>query len=196
MAVIPMPASPAPQTEEWTLTQPSEANRSEFTGRRRVTILPEAPRWSTKVTLPSILGEAAVRPWRSFLARLQGRVNAFKLVAVEAPQFVSPGQVVVNGAGQTGFTLATRGWTADAYIGDGYFVTVGDQLLQVVGRTIASGGLATLSIMPQLRAPTVDGAAVEVRLPYALVSLAEDKAGWTTKPGPEYSIEIAVEEAF
>jgi hypothetical protein len=115
---------------------------------------------------------------------------------VEGRQFEAPGIVLVDGAGQTGFSVATRGWTAGTYIKD-VFVTVGDQLVLVAGRVIAGpDGKAVLPIMPHLRAPTTDGARVEVQRPYAVVSLADDQAGWSVKPGPEYSISFDVEEAF
>jgi len=194
--LITMPASPVPSSVDWRLRQPTQANRSEFTGRRRVTILAEAPRWSAQVKLPAIRGEKAVRPWRTFLARTQGQANSFRLEAVEGAQFAGPGIVVVDGAGQTGFTLATKGWRPDTYIQD-VFVTVADQLVQVVGRVIAgTDGRAVLPIMPHLRLPTVDGVAVEVVRPYALVSMAGPEAGWLVDVGQRYSVEFAVEEAF
>jgi len=41
--LIPMPAAPIAANIEWTLDQPGQVNRSEFTGRRKVTILAAAP---------------------------------------------------------------------------------------------------------------------------------------------------------
>jgi hypothetical protein len=43
--LITMPASPVAATIDWSLDQPGESNRSEVTGKRRVTLLPAAPRW-------------------------------------------------------------------------------------------------------------------------------------------------------
>ena len=37
--MIPMPSWPVPRKIEWSLDQPAQANRGEFTGKRRVTLL-------------------------------------------------------------------------------------------------------------------------------------------------------------
>lgn len=197
--LVAMPQFPRAAAKiEWKLRQPSQMNRGEFTGYRRVTILAEAPRWTAHVEYPPIIGERAARPWRSFFAQLQGRAGTFQLVACEAPQVEVFQQVVVDGAGQTGNTLATRGWQAGAWLGNGMFVTVGDRLHQVVATSPIAGadGKVTLSIIPYLENDLADGVTVETRLPWALMSLSDDSAGWSVGTNQQYAIAFDCEEAL
>lgn len=198
MITVALPERPVAAKIDWRPRQPAQVNRSEFTGRSRSVILAEAPFWAAGVTYPTIIGEAAFRPWRSALMRLQGRANAFRLVAVEGPQHQVAQAVVVDGAGQTGYSLAVRGFEPGEYMLDGMFVTVGDRLLQVVADTVQAGadGKLTLSVMPHLPAGLADGAEIETRLPWALMRLAQDQQGWTVDRGQQYSVSFDCEDAL
>ncbi|GAM00569.1 hypothetical protein [Sphingomonas parapaucimobilis] len=198
MIIVPMPTSPTAASEiPWKLKQPSQSNRG-WKGKRRTTILPEAARWSAEVDMPVIRGEASFRPWRSFLAQLQGRANAFKLVAVEGPQFKFHQVVVIDGTGQKGGTLKTRGWQPGARLLDGMFITAGDRLLQVIGDhpIVGADGKLTVTVLPTIPEGLADGAHVEVRLPYALMSLDTDEQGWTVGVGQQYKVSFPVVEAL
>lgn len=198
MIIVPMPRAPKAAREiPWKLKQPSQSNRG-WKGKRRTTILPETPRWSAEVEMPPILGEAAMRPWRSFFAQLQGRANAFKLVAVEKPQFRFHQVVVVDGAGQKGGVLNTRGWMPGSQLLDGMFITAGDRLLQVIGNhpIVGADGKLAVTVLPIIPEGLPDGGAVEVRQPYALMSLATDEQGWTVSPGQQYKVAFPCEEAL
>ena len=196
MVVIDLPASPVAAEIAWSLRQPSISSRSEWSGARRTTILPQAPRWTAKVKLPTITGEAKVLPWRAALARLQGRANAFRLIACERPQLREAPSIVVNGAGQSGTSLSTRGWPEGVYVLPGMFVTHRDRLHQIVEVSATSGATRTLTLLPYLSAATVDGERVEVLRPYGLMSLLSDEAGWMVGVGQRYDIGFDCEEAF
>lgn len=86
MAIIPMPASVRIKTIEWLLSRPAQVNRSHWTGRDQVVADPWHGRWSAEAELAPIVGAAGMLAWRSFLAKVKGRINPFRLVAVEAPQ--------------------------------------------------------------------------------------------------------------
>jgi hypothetical protein len=86
MAVITLPDNNF-RSAQWTLVQPTQVNRSEFTGARQVMQLPGASYWRASVEHVPIKGEANVRAWRSFFARLQGQVNTFRLIASEGAQY-------------------------------------------------------------------------------------------------------------
>lgn len=197
MARIDLPSSPAPAGVEWELDQPAQRNEAEFTGVARVTYLPAAPRWYAKAKLPAIVGEANVLDWRAFVIDLDGIVNCFRLVACERDQItgVAP---VVDGAGQGGLRLATRGWGAPGLkLKRGQFVTVNDQLLMLMAPVVADAdGRATLSFKPYLRFAPADGAGLEVRRPYALVSSVDTRNGWKVGIGQNYEITFDVREAF
>jgi hypothetical protein len=197
MALITFPATPTPAEIAWSLRQPTQVNRSEWTGRRKATILAGAARWMAQVTLPPLLGEKAVMQWRAFLAQCQGQAHWFRLVAVENIQ-ISGVTVLVNGAGQAGYSVATDGWgAAGTKMKAGQFATINDQLLQLAADVVANGsGQATLSFCSFLRIPTTDNAAIEVGKPYALMSMTEDTNGWTVGRGQQYAISFGCEEAF
>lgn len=197
MLIIDLPRTPIAAKVEWKPRQPSQMNRSEFTGATRSTILATAPFWAASVSYPIIVGEAAFRPWRSALMRLQGRANAFRLDAVENDQVRLLQSVVVDGPAQQGYTLATRGWQAGVYLRDGMFVTVGEDLLQVVGDTAIAGadGKLVLQLMPHIPAAVADGVAVETRRPWALMRMATDQQGWSVDVGQLYSIAFDCEQA-
>jgi hypothetical protein len=186
------PAAPAEVT--WKLRQPSQANRSEFTGARRVTILAEAPRWTAQVKYPPIIGREAFRPWRAALAMMQGRAGTFRLGAGEGAQQFS-GSPVVDGIGQIGTTLRLRGCGPGSSAKQGWSLTVDDRLHEIVGAGIAGAdGKLTVSVIPYV-AGLPDGAVVELVRPYGLMSLSDDEAGWTVGAGQKYDIAFNCEEA-
>lgn len=195
--LIPFPPAPVPAKIEWAIDQPAQVNRSEVTRARRVVLLAAAPRWQAKVTLPEIRGEAAVLDWRAFVVDCDGVANSFRLVACEGPQLAGNPEVRVAGAGQQGFRLRTSGWgAAGLRLKRGQFVTVGEQLLMLTAPVIVDAdGQATLSIKPYLRAAPADGAAIEVRLPYAVMSMSDPKNGWAVGIGKTYAVGFDCEES-
>jgi hypothetical protein len=197
MSDIPFPAYPVPAEIDWKLRQPTQVNRSEFTSRRRATILPIAPRWTAAVKLPTIQGERNVLPWRAFFALCEGQAYSFNLVAVENVQ-ISGVTVRVNGSGQYGSTLITDGWgAAGTKLLAGQFATVNDQLLQLVAPVVANGaGQATLNFRAMLRLTPADNALIEVAKPYAVMALADDTNGWVVGKGQQYTVGFNCEEAF
>jgi hypothetical protein len=197
MTILTLPVAPKIATVEWTLTQPTQANRSEFTGARRVVILAVAPRWSAKVKFVRAVGEVHIKPLRAFLAALQGQAGRFYLRMGETAQIsAAGGAVVVDGAGQGAYTLATRGWNGGTMLGAGDFVTVGGQPLQLVAPAVPDAdGRAMLYFAPYLRSSPADGDAVEVVNPCAIMSLTGDAAGWSVSPGQVYDVSIDCEEA-
>ncbi|OWK27583.1 hypothetical protein [Sphingomonas dokdonensis] len=196
--LITFPAAPVPATIEWAIDQPAQVNRGEFTGRRRATILAAAPRWFATVTLPPILGEDRVLDWRAFVVDLDGVANSFRLVAVERDQLPAGVAVSVDGAGQGGLQLATKGWGAPGLkLKRGQFVTVGDQLLMLRAPVIAdAAGKAILSLKPYIRLTPADGAPIEVRRPYAVMAMSDTRNGWSVGIGQNYAISFQCEEAF
>jgi hypothetical protein len=203
MAVIPLPtASRFAKHIEWTLDRPAQVNRSAWTGHVQVLATPWQGRWSAKVDLVPIIGEANVRLWRSFLARLKGQVNTFRLPATEGLQSAIAHATVAAtaAAGATSLALANADAAGVAIaLLDGHMVTVNDQLLQLVGDGVFNGGTGqtTITFEPPLRAAATAATAVETRAPTCLVALTGTSVGWSADPGKIYTIgSLTVEERF
>ncbi len=195
--LIPMPAAPIAANVDWMIDQPGQANRGEFTGKRRVTILTAAPRWYATVTLPPILGEAQVLDWRAFVVDCDGIANSFRVIACEGDQITGV-DVRVVGAGQGGHQLVTTGWgAAGQKLRRGQFFTSGDQLLMLTAPVVAdANGRAVLSFKPYIRFSPANDAPIEVRRPYAVMSMSDPKNGWKVGIGQNYGVSIACEESF
>lgn len=195
--LITMPASPVAANIDWDIDQPGQANRAEFSGKRRVTLLTAAPRWYAKVTLPPIIGEARVLDWRAFVVDCDGIANSFRVVACERAQITGVA-VSVKGAGQSGKSLVTKGWgTAGQKLMRGQMVTINDQLLMLQAPVVAdANGEAMLTFKPYIRFIPANGAAVEVARPYAVMSMSDPKNGWKVGIGQNYAVSFDCEEAF
>lgn len=196
--MITMPSKPVPAKIRWDIDQPAQVNRGEFTGKRRVTQLSAAPRLYASVTLPAIIGEDRVLDWRAFVVDCDGVANKFPLIACERPQLTGDPKVTVDGAGQGGHTLKTKGWgSAGLKLRRGQFATVGEQLLILMADVVADEqGKAELRFKPYLRVIPADDEPVAVRRPYAVVSMSDPKNGWAVDVGQDYDITFACEEAF
>lgn len=196
--LIAIPTDPVASDIEWTIDQPGQVNRGEFTGKRRVTLLAAAPRWYAKVTLPPITGESRVLEWRAFVVDCDGVANSFRLIACERDQIAGSLDVRVLGANQGGHALITSGWgAAGAKLKRGQFVTLGDQLLMLNAAVVAdANGNATLSVKPYIRVVPADQASIEVKRPYAVMSMADPKNGWKVGIGQKYGVSFDCEEAF
>lgn len=195
--LIPFPASPVPAKVEWAIDQPGQANRGEFTGTRRVTLLSAAPRWYAKVTLPQIRGEDRVLDWRAFVVDCDGIANRFRLIACERDQ-VPATTVFVRGGGQYGHQLLTAGWDqVGRRLRRGQMVTVNDQLLMLTGPVdVNEAGEALLSFKPYLRYVPADNLMVEVRRPYGVMAMSDPRNGWAADIGQSYAVAFDCEEAF
>jgi hypothetical protein len=196
MAIIPMPTGGI-RSIRWQFLQPSQVNRSAWTGRRQVVALPGAARWEASVELRPMLSDSDVSLWRGFLARLRGQQNTFRLRAVEQAQ-ISGVTPLVNGGGQAGYTLSSDGWgSAGTKLLAGQMITIDDQLIPLGADVVANGaGQATLTLESKLRAPPADNATIIADWPTAIMALATDTIGWSVDPGRIYGFSFDCEEAF
>lgn len=196
MTTITFPSSPKPSGMSWRLVQPAQQNMSEWTGARQV-LASGRGWWECNVTLPPIVGEAAVNPWRAFFGLARGAANDFQVPVNEIAQSSSTATPLVNGAGQTGRSLNTDGWpNSTAVLSAGQFVTIGNQLLQLTADVTSNGsGQATLSFEPAIRVSPADNAAIEYKNPYALMYFVENP-GYSVEPGLIYSLTLNLRESF
>jgi hypothetical protein len=188
MAIQTFPAGARIRRIEWRLERPAQVHRSAYTGKRVVVANPWFGRWLAKVELSPIVGEANVLQWRAFLGILRGQIHTFRLPVTERPQNSNAGVTVSSTAAQ-GATSMTLAGAATALL-PGQFITVNEQLLQVV--SVAG---AAVTFEPRLRVQATAGTGVITSEPYALVSLAGDSSGWAVDAGQLYGIGFEVEEA-
>ena len=196
MTTITFPSSPKPSGMSWRLVQPAQQNMSEWTGARQV-LASGRGWWECSVTLPPIVGEAAVNPWRAFFGLARGAANDFQVPVNEIAQSSSTATPLVNGAGQTGRSLNTDGWpNSTAVLSAGQFVTIGNQLLQLTADVTSNGsGQATISFEPAIRVSPADNAAIEYKNPYALMYFVENP-GYSVEPGLIYTLSLNLRESF
>jgi hypothetical protein len=175
---------------QWTLARPAQVNVSAWTGRRTVISDPWHGKWSARVELAAIVGEANVRAVRSFLARCRGTLNTFRLYATENAQNANLGVTVGSTAAAGATSMSLAGFSSSLL--DGQFVTINGQLLQVIADQ--SGALITFE--PPLRQQATAGTAVVTSRPYALVYMSSASLGWSADVGQLYGISFEVEEAI
>lgn len=196
MTTITFPSSPKPQTLAWKLVQPAQANVSSWTGRRQV-IASSRGWWECELTLPPIVGTSNANAWRSFLAKTQGSANDFQVPVDPTAQSSAVASPKVNGAGQTGRSIATDGWPiSTTVLQAGQYITIANQLLQLTADITSNGsGQATISFEPPIRVPTSDNADIEFKNPYCLMYLIE-KPAMSVEPGYVYSLSLSLRESF
>lgn len=195
MAVITVPASLRIASIAWDLEREAQVNRSQWSGSEQVIANPFLSRWYAKVELTPILGEANVLAVRAFLGQLKGRLNSFRLIAVENAQ-TPAGSPTVNSSASAGATsLAVTGFPSGTF-NAGRFITVNNQLLMVTTDTSLSGGAGTLPLHAPLRQAATAGTAIEARYPYALMALADSITGWSVGKGQLYGVSLSCEERY
>ncbi|MCC3606983.1 MAG: hypothetical protein JGK24_28110 [Microcoleus sp. PH2017_29_MFU_D_A] len=196
MATVTFPSSPNPNGMSWRLIMPSQTNISDWTGRRQ-TIASGRGWWECQLSLPPIVGTANVNAWRSFIAKSRGRANDFQIPVDATAQSAATATPLVNGAGQTGRTLATDGWPlSSTVLVAGQFVTINNQLLQLTENVTSNGsGVATLTFEPPIRTSPADNAAIEYKNPYCLMHFVEEPT-LSVENGYVYSLSLNLRESF
>jgi len=192
-----------PSEVSWRLRALTQTHESPFDGTQQTLALPGA-RWVATITWPSLM-EADRRTFEAFLASLQGRAGRFYY----GPAFhgvrraTGTGTILINGASQSGSTLAVDGFGAAAQafsIGDwlSYADTTGRRRLhQVTATTAANGsGEASVPIVPPIRRAGADNAAVEITSPTGVFMLVDDEVGLTTRPPLIGSVTLSIVEAL
>ena len=159
------PASFSAMTQSpWTASQQVQLNQGQM--------------WTISVDYPP-MNENDARDWLSTLLAMRGQYGT---VLFGNPRMRSPrgnwgSAPTVDGAGQTGQTLAVGGLPANAIIRAGDFFQIGEdssaKLHTVVQDATANGsGAVTLDIWPRLRSMPTNGEALTTSNPRGLFRLA------------------------
>ena len=146
-------------------------------------------RWAVDVTIPLMRTEPDGRTWAAALA--QAKVNGVAMwfrqdgLTIGVP--AASGTPLVNGAGQSGTTLAVKGFRAGYPIRQGQFFSIYNggryYLHMATAVTVADGGgLASVPIFPMLRISPADNAACHFAKPMIQGSLAGNEQAWVRLP--------------
>jgi hypothetical protein len=200
MSLISMPTTPpAPQTVDWTLNDIVAINISSFSGQQQTQDW-QAGWLEASVSMPPIQhGDA--QAWAAFFMACRGMANTFLFgdpLAV-APRGTGSGTPLVNGSSQSGFSLATKGWTASAsgVLLPGDWIQVGQRIYRVLVAASSDGsGHATLSIWPQLREFYMDGDAITLTNTKGVFRLKSNTRKFSITEARFYGFQFEIREAI
>ena len=160
--------------------------------------------WSLEVGLPP-MRRVLAEPWLSFLIGLGGRRGTFLMgdPDARAPRGSASGSPVVDGASQSGQTLATRGWVPNTsgvlLAGDYIQIGAGGSARLYKLLTDANSdatGDATLDVWPRLRGAPPDNTPIVTSDCVGLFRLADNATPWDTNAASVYGIAFEAREAL
>jgi hypothetical protein len=188
-----------PSQFEWALASNTQTFTSPLSGAIQTLEMPGA-RWTVSFSLTA-MDAADAAQWRAFTAQLRGQAGRFYLwnMARPTPRGIATGTPVVSGAGQTGNTLVTSGWTPSTtgILKTGDFFGVNGELKLLVADAASNGsGVATLTFEPPLRSSPPNASALTTNKPTATFKLDESVSRWVTNAPALDSISIAATEVW
>jgi hypothetical protein len=176
---------------------------SPFTGQQQVYKHP-GQWWEAELTFPP-MKRADAEEVAAFLLKLNGRFGTFLMgdPVNTHPRGIGSGVPVVDGAGQTGNQLNTKGWTP----GITGILKAGDWVQLGTGQTTRlhkvlddvdsdSNGEATLTLFPDLRSSPLDNAILTITNPKGIWRLSTNDIDYNIQTGQFYGITLACMEAL
>lgn len=179
---------------------------SPFTYKQQV-MQHQGARWEADVSLPPTQ-RADAEEWIAFLISLKGQYGTFLMgdpmgATPRGSASSAPGTPLVNGANQTGETLAIDGLPNNAtnYLRAGDYIQLGtgatSRLHKVLENASSNGsGEATLSIWPALRESPSDNAAVTVSNTKGVFRLATSESSFSINEASFYGLTFTAFEAI
>lgn len=159
--------------------------------------------WEMAWRLPP-MKRANAEAWVAFLLSLNGKEGSF-LAGPDypgtSPRGTWAGAPLVNGASQTGKTLAVDGFTAAATVkaGDWFQLSSGSssRLHKIMQDGTANGsGQLNLEIRPRLRESPADNAALTSSSPKGVFALDSNVVEWSIELAQIYGIQFAAIEVL
>ncbi|OOZ41673.1 hypothetical protein BOW53_03060 [Solemya pervernicosa gill symbiont] len=140
-----------------------------------------AQRWAFTIRWPK-LSHQEVRQVMAFINTQRGAFHTFEVVmpVLSDPQGAASGTPLVDGAGQTGNAINTRGWTPSITVlmaGDKVRFNGHSKVYEVTADALSDGtGLAALALYPPLMASPADGEALTVTdVPFTVRASNKDR---------------------
>lgn len=186
-------------------TNVTAISMSPFTFKQQV-VSHAGQRWEAEVSMPP-MSRADAEEWISFLVSLRGQLGTFTLgdpsgATARGSASSAPGTPLVNGASQTGGSLAIDGCTASAtgYLKAGDYIQLGSgssatlhKILQDVNTP--SGGDVTVDIWPHIRTAPADNSTVVVSNAKGLFRLSQNQTSWSIDEATIFGVNFACVEA-
>ena len=189
-----LPSSPGFTAVRMRAVNLTGRSKSTFTGQQQVTQW-AGEWWEGEYELPPMT-RADAEAWIVFLLKLRGGVGTM-LLPPEKPARTAQGTasgVTVNGAGQTGTTLAMSG-SGTLVAGD--WIQVGTGATASLHKVLVGGTLGfTADIFPRLRTPPSSGSTVVVSNAVGLFRLDENFAEWDVNTARHYGLRFKAVEAI
>jgi hypothetical protein len=158
--------------------------------------------WSAEIQLPKLARDDA-EDFAGWLFSLRGKEGSFLMgdPSAATPRGSAGGTPLVDGAGQTGLTLAVKGGPLSTtnWLKAGDYIQLGtgssSRLHKVLVAASTDGaGKATLDIWPRLRSSPADGAAIVVSAAKGLWMLASNASEYEIEPAMQYGFSFACRE--
>lgn len=158
--------------------------------------------WEAEVQLPPMRDRGDAEDVLAAFLSLRGKEGSFLLPAPNtAPRGAGGGTPVVDGAGQTGLTLAVRGGplSTTGWLKAGDWLQLGSgsatRLHKVLVTANTDGsGECTLDLWPRLRSSPADGATVTISACQGLFGLASNRLDYDIGQGMVYGFAFACRE--
>jgi hypothetical protein len=176
---------------------------SPFTGQQQTYEWPSSY-WTAKIELVDMF-RANAEKWIAFLLSLHGMAGTFLLGDLYGATAQGPatGTPLVNGAGQTGRSLITDGWTINKtpILKAGDYIQLGTGTTQRLYKNLTDAnsngsGQATLDLFPTLRESPADNAPITVSNCKGVFRRSSNAQPWSMNKGGLYSIAFEAMEAF
>ena len=157
--------------------------------------------WLAEITLPP-MERADAAPWMAWLLKLNGQEGTFLLGddSARTPRGAATGTPLVKGAGQTGQSLITDGWTSGVtnILRAGDWFAIDQRLYMNLNDVNSNGsGEATLDIWPRLRESPADNAPLTTSQPQGLFRLQSNSYGiFDVNAAKNYATSFAAVEAL
>lgn len=202
--LIDMPESSCFASVTMTLSRVIGVTQSPFTLETQTFKWP-GEQWSMQLQMPPMTKRALAAEWYSFALKLEGTFNCFLMGDPTArdPLGSALGNPVIDGLGQSGNSVNTKGWepNTERLLVAGDYIQLGtgmDSRLHMVVDIVNSNGdgEAVINIVPALRTPPNDGAAIVTRNARGVFRCTDNAFSWSVAPGPVYRLNINAVEVI
>jgi hypothetical protein len=175
---------PRPAQLDWRLLSNTQKFESPLTKTIQTMELPGA-RWAASFTLENLPDDDAAK-LQSFLVKLRGQAGRFYMwnMARENPRGIATGTPLVNGASQSGITLAIDGCNPNItnWLLEGDYFEVNGELKMVTANCNTNeSGQTAITFEPPLRSSPPDNAVITLTKPKCKMMLNDAEVSWNTR---------------